>query len=41
MDCCLLGGEEMTGEVVSAGAGCIPLPREGGGGDGDMDEKHQ
>lgn len=30
IECCLLGGEEMTGEVLSGGAEWIPLPaREG------------
>lgn len=30
MECCLRGGEETTGEVLSAGAGWIPLPAQEG-----------
>lgn len=31
MECCLLGGEEMTGEaLLSAGAAWIPLPTHEG-----------
>lgn len=30
MECCRLGGEEMTGEVVSVGAAWIPLPTHEG-----------
>lgn len=30
MECCLLGGEEITGEVLSAGAEWIPLPTHEG-----------
>lgn len=30
MECCLLGGEEMTGEVLSMGAEWIPLPTHEG-----------